>query len=219
MKTLNLFTGITAMLLVAACGKNEPSVTWIEGQADENGKAVHEIVLKNIPAGGRVWFARIPQQITMPEDATAEIKFYKGNSYYIDVPQHEGKELSIKYISELLPRKSWAPEGFYLQQDGKQDILHHIFADEQGKLRSQGGAGESCQGGRNGQLQVDEPVTQETACGQTGAAGGGQLVGCNSLMNRQAGQQISRERDQPTASTDGIHKSGQEQQGTDDQKR
>ncbi|MBP5549198.1 MAG: family 20 glycosylhydrolase [Bacteroidales bacterium] len=122
MKTLNLFTGIAAMLLVAACGKNEPSVTWIEGQADENGKAVHEIVLKNIPAGGRVWFARIPQQITMPEDATAEIKFYKGNSYYIDVPQYEGKELSIKYISELLPRKSWAPEGFYLQQDGKQDI-------------------------------------------------------------------------------------------------
>ena len=83
MKTLNLFTGIAAMLLVAACGKNEPSVTWIEGQADENGKAVHEIVLKNIPAGGRVWFARIPQQITMPEDATAEIKFYKG----IDFPK------------------------------------------------------------------------------------------------------------------------------------
>ena len=117
----SLLTLFVLPILAISCGCGEPSVQWKEGAADDNGKACHELVLKNVPAGSRIWFSRIPQRIKMADDAPVAINYYKGNSYYFDVPEHEGKELSIKYISEPLPRKSWAPEGFYLQTAGKPD--------------------------------------------------------------------------------------------------
>lgn len=104
-------------VLCSACVGKAPSVVWNEGAAGEDGKATHEIILRNVPAGSRIWFARIPQRLDMAPDAPATIHFYKGNSFYFDVPEHDGKELTLRYISDYLPRKSWAPEGFVLQRN------------------------------------------------------------------------------------------------------
>ena len=111
MKLTVKYLQIIALLLAVSC-TSAPSVLWIEGETRDDGKAVNEIVFKNIPSGSQVWFARIPRSYAMAADAPAEIKFYKGNSHYIDIPEYEGNELRIKYITDPLPRRSWAPEGF-----------------------------------------------------------------------------------------------------------
>lgn len=132
---INLLTLLVLPILTLACTREEPSVQWKEGAADDSGKACFELILKNVPAGSRVWFSRIPQRLTMAEDAPLTINFYKGNSYYFDVPECGGKELSIKYISDALPRKSWAPEGFYMQVSGKPDKelpVEYIFIERKG---------------------------------------------------------------------------------------
>ncbi len=121
MKLIKLIAAAVPVLFAAACTDKTPSVVWNEGQADDAGKACHEIILKNVPGGSRIWFARIPRKLEMSPESVTEITHYKGNSFYFDVPEHEGKELSIKYLSTALPRKSWAPEGFVLQRKGQKD--------------------------------------------------------------------------------------------------
>ncbi len=119
---------------LVSCGNN-PYVQWIEGAPAQDGKVVHELVLHNVPAGSRVWLARIPRSLEVLP-GQLEIIQYKGNSYYLDIPEHEGKTISVKYYeAEPLPRKSWAPEGFVLQQGGKEDMelkAEYTFIDRVG---------------------------------------------------------------------------------------
>ena len=44
---------------------------------------------------------------------------YQGTSWYIDIP--ESGTLTLKYYGRPLPRHSWAPEAFVLQQQGRAD--------------------------------------------------------------------------------------------------
>ena len=107
------------LLVLAASCTPAPSARWIEGPVGENGRAAHTLVLNNVPAGSRVWFQELFDNHAVADGP--EIVHYQGTSFYIDIPEHTGSELSIPYQGRPLPRRSWAPEGFVLQQKGRKD--------------------------------------------------------------------------------------------------
>ncbi len=108
---------VVAFLLLTACNR-VPSVEWIEGAKQEDGRALHTLVLHDIPQGSRVWFQELYDSKTVVEGP--EIHHYQGTSWYIDIPT--SGTTTIKYYGRPLPRYSWAPEGFVLQQRGKEDV-------------------------------------------------------------------------------------------------
>lgn len=110
------------LLLIAAC--TSPKVQWFEGPGDEHGKAVHKIVLTDMPGGSRVWFQKLYDNPEVLEGPA--IKHYQGTSFYIDVPAEAGKTITIEYKGRALPRYSWAPEGFILQQKDRKDKLLEV---------------------------------------------------------------------------------------------
>ena len=108
------FLLLASLGLVAAC--SGPSVEWIEGPVEENGQA-YTLILKNMPAGGRVWFQELYEDHQVTGGPVEKISHYQGTSFYMDLP--EGGTLTVPYTSRPLPRHSWAPEGFVLQVMGK----------------------------------------------------------------------------------------------------
>ena len=108
---------LVVYLLLIACNR-VPSVEWMEGAKQEDGRALHTLVLHNVPKGSRVWFQELYDGKTVVEGP--EIHHYQGTSWYIDIPS--SGTTTIKYYGRPLPRYSWAPEGFVLQQQGRPDI-------------------------------------------------------------------------------------------------
>jgi hexosaminidase len=103
-------------------------VEWIEGAKQEAGRALHTLVLHNVPKGSRVWFQELYEGKTVVEGP--EIHHYQGTSWYIDIPS--SGTTTIKYYGRPLPRYSWAPEVFVLQQKGRPDIpieANYSFVD------------------------------------------------------------------------------------------
>ncbi len=105
------------LLLVTACGRM-PSVEWTEGAAEADGRAMHTLVLHDVPQGSRVWFQELFDVKTSVEGPA--MNHYQGTSWYIDVPQ--SGTVTLKYYGRPLPRHSWAPEAFVLQQQGRPDL-------------------------------------------------------------------------------------------------
>ncbi len=105
------------LLLSVACSRM-PSAEWTEGTADADGRALHTLVLHNMPEGSRVWFQELFDGKTFVEGPT--MNHYQGTSWYIDIPQ--SGTVTLKYYGRPLPRHSWAPEAFVLQQKGKPDL-------------------------------------------------------------------------------------------------
>ena len=114
MRNTTLF--ILFLLLAAACGR-VPSVEWTEGPAEPDGRALHTLVLHDVPEGSRVWFQELFDGKTSMEGPT--MNHYQGTSWYIDIP--ESGTVTLKYYGRPLPRHSWAPEAFVLQQQGRAD--------------------------------------------------------------------------------------------------
>ncbi len=108
---------IWLLLIVAACGRM-PSADWTEGPAEPDGRALHTLVLHDVPEGSRVWFQELFDGKTSMEGPT--MNHYQGTSWYIDIP--ESGTVTIKYYGRPLPRHSWAPEAFVLQQQGRADL-------------------------------------------------------------------------------------------------
>lgn len=108
---------LVAFLLLTACNR-VPSAEWIEGAPQEDGRALHTLVLHHVTKGCRVWFQELYEGKTMMEGP--EMHHYQGTSWYIDIPS--SGTTTIRYRGRPLPRYSWAPEGFVLQQKGKPDI-------------------------------------------------------------------------------------------------
>lgn len=104
------------LVLMVSCSR-VPTAEWIEGTKQDDGKALHSLVLRNVPKGSRVWFQEIFDGKTIIEGP--ETHHYQGTSWYIDIPT--SGTVSIKYYGRPLPRRSWAPEGFVLQQKDKPD--------------------------------------------------------------------------------------------------
>ena len=114
MRKIALF--ILILLLSAACGR-VPSADWTEGPAEPDGRAMHTLVLHNMSEGSRVWFQELFDGKTSVEGPT--MNHYQGTSWYIDIP--ESGTVTLKYYGRPLPRRSWAPEAFVLQQKGRPD--------------------------------------------------------------------------------------------------
>ncbi len=104
------------LLMTAACGR-VPSADWIEGPTEDDGRALHTLVLHDMPEGSRVWFQELFDGKTSVEGPV--MNHYQGTSWYIDIP--ESGTITLKYYGRQLPRRSWAPVGFVLQQKGKPD--------------------------------------------------------------------------------------------------
>ena len=113
------------LILMASCGKVSTAV-WIEGVREEDGRALHALTLSNMPEGSRVWFQELFEGKTSVEGPA--MNHYQGTSWYIDIPT--SGTVTLKYYGRPLPRRSWAPEAFVLQQKGKPDMpleTHYHF--------------------------------------------------------------------------------------------
>ena len=123
---------LIAMAMMAfACAK-APVAVWTEGEAGEHGRALNTLELQNVPAGSRIWFQELFDRREIVEGP--EIKHYQGTSFYIDIP--ESGTTVIKYYGRALPRRSWVPEGFILQQKGRPDKpmeARYVFLEHEAK--------------------------------------------------------------------------------------
>ena len=108
---------ILFLLLAVACGR-VPSADWTEGATEADGRALHTLVLYDVPQGSRVWFQELFDGKTSVEGPA--MNHYQGTSWYIDIPQ--SGTVTLKYYGRPLPRHSWAPEAFVLQQKGRPDL-------------------------------------------------------------------------------------------------
>ena len=117
---------IWLLLIVATCGRM-PSADWTEGATEPDGRALHTLVLHDVPQGSRVWFQELFDGKTSVEGPV--MNHYQGTSWYIDIP--ESGTVTLKYYGRPLPRYSWAPEAFVLQQKGRADtpmeVRYHFF--------------------------------------------------------------------------------------------
>ena len=115
MRNKTLF--LLLFLLTTACGR-VPNVEWTEGAKQDDGQALHTLVLNNMPKGSRVWFQELFDGKTIVEGP--KMNHYQGTSWYIDIPT--SGTVTLKFFGRPLPRRSWAPEAFILQQKGKPDL-------------------------------------------------------------------------------------------------
>lgn len=99
-----------------------PAAEWTEGFKQDDGRALHTLVLSNMSKGSRVWFQELFDSKTMVEGPS--MNHYQGTSWYIDIPS-DGT-VTLKYYGRPLPRHSWAPESFILQQKGKPDRVMDV---------------------------------------------------------------------------------------------
>ena len=115
-------------LLMACSG---PKVEWTEGEGQADGRALHSLVLHNVPGGSRVWFQELYDRIEVTEPEGCTIQHFQGTSVYLDIPADAPNPLIVKYFERALPRHSWAPEGFVLQQQGEEDrpleVTYHFL--------------------------------------------------------------------------------------------
>ena len=107
---------IILLFLLASCTRT-PMAEWTEGRAEADGRALNTLVLQDVTKGSRVWFQELFDTKTIVEGPA--INHYQGTSWYIDIP-NDGT-VTIKYYGRPLPKHSWAPEGFVMQQKGKAD--------------------------------------------------------------------------------------------------
>ena len=115
MRNKTLF--LILFLLTTACSR-VPNAEWTEGAKQDDGQTLHTLVLNNMPKGSRVWFQELFDGKTMVEGP--KMNHYQGTSWYIDIPK--SGTVALKYYGRPLPRRSWAPEAFILQQKGKPDL-------------------------------------------------------------------------------------------------
>ncbi len=122
-KTIQL---LFILLFAVACSR-VPTAVWIEGTSQDDGRALHTLVLNDVPKDSRVWFQELFDGKTFVEGPV--MHHYQGTTWYIDIPK--SGIVTLKYYGRPLPRHSWAPAGFILQQRGKQDqpmeVTYHFL--------------------------------------------------------------------------------------------
>ena len=117
---------ILLLLLHTAVIAQKPTAEWTEGAADTNGHVLHTLELRNVPKDSRVWFQELFDGKKSVEGPV--MHHYQGTSWYIDIPK--SGTVTMKYYGRPLPRHSWAPEAFILQQKGNPDqpieVVYHF---------------------------------------------------------------------------------------------
>ena len=109
---------VLAMIFVTVACSRVPTAEWTEGAKQGDGRTLHTLTLHDVPEGSRVWFQELFDGKTFVEGP--EMHHYQGTSWYIDIPTNGN--VTLKYYGRPLPRRSWAPKGFILQQKGKPDL-------------------------------------------------------------------------------------------------
>lgn len=100
------------LLLLASCTAPSPQIIWREGAG------VHEIVVRNarsLPEDWTIWFSQMPAAVEVLEGSDATIEQHQANLYKIRPLGIRADTLTVRYRSDALKRRSWAPEGFVLQ--------------------------------------------------------------------------------------------------------
>ena len=117
---------ILLLLLHTSVSAQKPTAVWTEGAADTNGHALHTLEFRNVPKDSRVWFQELFDGKLSVEGPV--MHHYQGTSWYIDIPK--SGTVTMKYYGRPLPRHSWAPEAFILQQKGNPDqpieVVYHF---------------------------------------------------------------------------------------------
>ena len=133
MRNKTLF--LLLFLLTTACSR-VPNAEWTEGAKQDDGSAMHTLILRNMPEGSRVWFQELFDGKTIVEGPA--MNHYQGTSWYIDIPT--SGTVTLKYYGRPLPRHSWAPEGFILQQKGKPDrpmeVTYHFLEQPENNTKN-----------------------------------------------------------------------------------
>ena len=113
-------TILLSLLALVACS-GPMSVEWAEGPETAPGRATSTLTLKNLPGSSRLWFQEMygKQEVIAPEGLA--FHHFQGTTFYLDIPEDAPKTLTVEYAVRQLPRHDWAPEGFILQQKGKED--------------------------------------------------------------------------------------------------
>ena len=106
-------------LAVSFRSENSPKIRWVEGEGHD-GRCIHRIVIGNaasLPERWTIWFSQMPSDMEVLEGSDADMEQVQGNLCKITAPAVRcfGDSLVIYYKSAPLPRRSWAPEGFVLQ--------------------------------------------------------------------------------------------------------
>lgn len=116
---ITLLSGLSALVAVAAVSCSAPEIRWTEGAADEDGRSIHRLVITNagrLPKDWSIWFSQMQIGAEVLEGSDAAVEVYNGSLHRIRPLSGSGKDsLVILYRAEPLKRRSWAPEGFVLQ--------------------------------------------------------------------------------------------------------
>ena len=87
MSVIHRYIVFVLLLLTAGCSQQQPVVEWFEGATEAEGRALHTLVLHNVPEGSRVWFQELFDGKTPMEGP--KMHHYQGTSWYIDIPTND----------------------------------------------------------------------------------------------------------------------------------
>lgn len=121
---MNKFQSLFSILILScsliSCSSRPLNVKWIEGEADNTGKAVFTVeITRDIPDDWTIWFAQMPCGTRPMTDSDAEVTEYQGSLHRIRPLCDKKDSIVVRYIADAIMRHSTAPEGFTLQAAGE----------------------------------------------------------------------------------------------------
>ena len=109
-----------------ACTNARTQIVWTEGETNpETGKTVHTLEILHAPAGAdwTLWFSQFRTPVTMAPEAPASIEHVSGTLYRVaPAAGCPGGDLTLRYEARALVNQCRAPEGFFLQEKGKEPV-------------------------------------------------------------------------------------------------
>ena len=118
-----------ACAVCAAC-TSPCRVVWTEGDTDtKKGTASHVLEVVNPPKGSgwTLWFCQFRTPVTMREGAEGSIEHVSGTLYRVIPGADDGDGvLTLAYDAKPLVNQCRAPEGFFLQKEGKKPVAVEV---------------------------------------------------------------------------------------------
>lgn len=113
-----------SLLLAASCACSPlPNIIWREGAPGPDGKSCHAIIIHNassVVGDWNIWFAQNPAPISVLVGSDANLEEVQATLHRISpIDSRVRDSIVIRYISDPLCRRSWAPEGFVLSRGKK----------------------------------------------------------------------------------------------------
>lgn len=120
-----IFRILAAAAVISACA-SPCEIVWTEGETNpETGTALHELSISQVPAGDgwTLWFSQFRTPVEMADGAAASIEHVSGTLYRV-IPKSDnpGGKMVLRYWARPLVNQCRAPEGFFLEEKGKQAV-------------------------------------------------------------------------------------------------